>query len=194
MATYKSIAYDQILANASEKVLFQEQIASCDATLSFTSGIDSTYKEYIFRFINIHPETDDTEWSFQGSTDSGSSYGVSITSTSFDAYHDEAGGSQNLEYQTAQDLANSTNFQIFQQDYGNDNDQAGCGFLHLFNPSSTTFVKHFISPSTNYHKDNLCMNCNRSGYFNTTSAIDAIQFKFNSGDIDLGTIKMYGVK
>ena len=193
MATYKSIAYDHALANPSAMVLLQKQTASSSATISFTSGIDSTYKEYIFIFINIHPETNDTEWSFQGSTDSGSNYGVSITSNSFDAYHNEAGSSGALAYQTSQDLANSTSFQIFQQDYGNDNDQVGCGFLHLFNPSSTTFVKHFLSQSTNYHHSDYAIHCNRAGYFNTTSAIDAIQFKFNSGDIDAGTIKLYGV-
>ncbi|AGE60300.1 hypothetical protein [Pelagibacter phage HTVC010P] len=173
--------------------LISTQTASSSATISFTSGIDDTYDEYVFKFIDIHPATNDVEWSFQGSTNTGSSYGVSITSSAFDAYHNEADSAAALSYATDQDLANSTNFQIFQQDYGNDNDQSGVGTLHLFSPSSTTFVKHFISVSQNYHHSDYSINCFRAGYFNTTSAIDAIQFKFSSGNIDSGVIKLYGV-
>ena len=178
--------------------LIKTLTASSSATLSFVDGADSvvlddTYDEYVFKFINIHPATNDVEWSFQGSINTGSSYGVSITSTAFDTYHDEADSAAALGYQTAQDLANSTNYQIFQQDYGNDNDQSGVGTLHLYNPSSTTFVKHFMSVSQNYHHSDYSINCFRAGYFNTTSAIDAIQFKFSSGNIDSGVIKLYGI-
>ena len=172
--------------------LISTQTASSSSTISFTSGIDSTYDEYVFKFYDIHPSTNDVEWSFQGSTNTGSSYGVSITSTAFDAYHNEADSATALSYATDQDLANSTNFQIFQQDYGNDNDQSGVGTLHLYSPSSTTFVKHFISVSHNYHHSDYSINCFRAGYFNTTSAIDAIQFKFSSGTFD-GVIKLYGI-
>jgi len=178
--------------------LIKTLTASSSATLSFVDGADSvvlddTYDEYVFKFINIHPATNDVEWSFQGSINTGSSYGVSITSTAFDTYHNEADSAAALGYQTAQDLANSTNYQIFQQDYGNDNDQSGVGTLHLYNPSSTTFVKHFMSVSQNYHHSDYSINCFRAGYFNTTSAIDAIQFKFSSGNIDSGVIKLYGI-
>ena len=179
-------------------VFIKKLTASSSATLSFVDGtdgvvLDNTYKEYVFTFKDIHPATNDVEWSFQGSTNTGSSYGVSITSSAFDAYHNEADSATALSYATDQDLANSTNFQIFQQDYGNDNDQSGVGTLHLFSPSSTTFVKHFISVSQNYHHSDYSINCFRAGYFNTTSAIDAIQFKFSSGNIDAGDICLYGI-
>jgi len=179
--------------------LIKEVTASSDASISFVDGssdvvLDSTYPIYKFEFFDIHPATDDVEWSFQGSTNTGSSYGVSITSTAFDAYHNESGSTASLAYQTGQDLANSTSFQKFQQDYGNNNDQSGVGNLYLYNPSSTTFVKHFMSVSQNYHHQDYSINCFRAGYFNTTSAIDAIQFKFSSGNIDAGTIKLYGIK
>ena len=179
-------------------VFIKKLTASSSATLSFVDGtdgvvLDNTYKEYVFTFKDIHPATNDVEWSFQGSTNTGSSYGVSITSSAFDAYHNEADSATALSYATDQDLANSTNFQIFQQDYGNDSDQSGVGTLHLFNPSSTTFVKHFISTSSNYHHADYAINCFRAGYFNTTSAIDAIQFKFSSGNIDAGDICLYGI-
>ena len=174
-------------------VLLSTQTASSSSTISFTSGIDSTYKEYIFKFIDIHPATDSVTFSFQGSTDTGSSYGVTMTTSFFNAYHNEADSATNLGYRTAEDLAQSTSFQGFQSNYGNGNDENGVGFLHLFDPSNTTFVKHFISRSSNYHKDDYAIDNYVAGYFNTTSAIDAIQFKMSSGNIDSGTIKLYGV-
>ena len=173
--------------------LISTQTASSSATISFTSGIDSTYKEYIFKFIDIHPATDGVTFSFQGSTDTGSSYGVTMTTSFFNAYHDEADSTTNLGYRTGEDLAQSTSFQGFQSNYGNGNDENGVGFLHLFDPSNTTFVKHFISRSSNYHSADYAIDNYVAGYFNTTSAIDAIQFKMSSGNIDAGTIKLYGV-
>ena len=173
--------------------LISTQTASSSSTISFTSGIDSTYKEYIFKFIDIHPATDGVTFSFQGSTDTGSSYGVTITTNFFNAYHDEADSTTNLGYRTGEDLAQSTSFQGFQSNYGNGNDENGVGFLHLFDPSNTTFVKHFISRSSNYHSADYAIDNHVAGYFNTTSAIDAIQFKMSSGNIDAGTIKLYGV-
>jgi hypothetical protein len=174
-------------------VLLSTATASSSSSIEFTSGIDSTYDVYQFEFIDIHPASNDVKWTFQGSTNGGSSYGVTITSTAFDAYHNEADSATGLGYQTAQDLAQSTSYQVFQQNYGNDNDQSGVGNLYLFNPSSTTYVKHFISTSSNYHAADYAINCFRAGYFNTTSAINAIDFKFSSGNIDAGTIKMYGI-
>ena len=167
--------------------------ASSSSDISFTSGLDSTYNKYCFVFNDIHPQTNDVEFSFQGSTDGGSSYGVAITSTGFDAYANEAGSAAALAYASDQDLEQSTSFQNFQQDYGNDNDQNAGGYLELYNPSSTTFVKHWISRSSNYHHSDYAIDVHRAGYFNTTSAIDAIQFKMSSGNIDAGTITLYGI-
>jgi len=130
---------------------------------------------------------------FQGSTDTGSNYGVNITSAAFVAYHNEAGNSAVLEYGSNSDLAQSTSFQMISGNAGNGNDESISGELTLFNPSSTTFVKHFIARSNCYNANDYSQDFYVSGYFNTTSAIDAIQFKMVSGNIDAGTIKMYGV-
>jgi len=177
--------------------LISTQTASSSSTISFTSGIDSTYKEYIFKFIDVHPSEDRKYLSFQGSTDSGSSYGVAATTTFFQAYHTEDDSTTQLGYTTAADLAQSTSFQPMSlTGTSADNDACFVGTLHLFNPSDTTFVKHFLMTSQNSNKSSSLDRSNNAfvaGYFNTTSAIDAIQFKFNSGNIDAGTIKLYGV-
>jgi hypothetical protein len=173
--------------------LISTQTASSSSTISFTSGIDSTYDEYVFKFYDIHPATDGVYLNFQASTNGGSSYGVTLTSTFFRSLHNEADDSTNLEYRTARDLAQSTSFQNLTEATGNDNDQSCSGTLHLFNPSSTTFVKHWLSTNNTYHNNDFSMNVNSAGYFNTTSAIDAIQFKMSSGNIDSGVIKLYGV-
>jgi len=172
--------------------------ASSDDTISFVDGtsdvvLDDTYKEYLFTFKDIHPETNNVQFSFQGSTDGGSSYGVTITSTFFRAYNYEGGTDAALEYDTSEDLAQSTSFQILSSQCGNDNDQSCSGYLHLFNPSSTTFVKHFIAKINNYHQGDYSMNFFPAGYFNSTSAIDAIQFKMSSDAIDAGDICLYGI-
>jgi len=179
--------------SAKSLVLLATETASSDSTIQFTSGIDSTYKEYIFKFYDIHPSADDKNFTFQGSTNTGSSYGVTITSTLFQALHFEGDTEATVEYEGGGDLAQSTSYQEIIRGLGNDNDQAGSGELHLFNPSSTTFVKHFMSKISNIEYRNGAWNTFVGGYFNTTSAIDAIQFKLNSGNIDSGTIKMYGV-
>ena len=173
--------------------LIETLTASSSATLDFTSGIDSTYDEYVFKFINIHPETDNVAFGFNGSIDTGSNYNVAKTTTNFNAYHDEADSATNVGYRTAEDLAQGTGFQNFQQNWGTDNDQAGSGYLHLFNPSSTTFVKHFISRVSNYHDGDYAIDCYLAGYFNTTSAIDAVQFKMSADSIEAGTISLYGI-
>jgi len=172
--------------------LISTQTASSSSTISFTSGIDSTYDSYVFKFYDIHPATDNTEFQFQGSTNTGSSYGVTITSTFFRAYHAEDNSGAALEYQTGKDLAQSTSFQTLAE-YGNDNDQSTSGELWLFGLSSTTYVKHFMSNFNFVNGSNYSMNTYCAGYFNTTSAIDAIQFKTNSGNTDSGKIKLYGV-
>ena len=172
--------------------------ASSSSTLSFVDGssdvvLDNTYKEYLFLFTNIHPSATSNP-TMQGSTDTGSSYGVSATTTTWGAYHTESDSATALGYDTAADVANSTSFFRLNpwQTVGTDNDQNMGGYLHLFNPSSTTFVKHFISRiitgSLGVQPDLFT-----AGYFNTTSAIDAIQFKMSSGNIDSGTITLYGI-
>ena len=175
--------------------LLETQTASSSATIDFTSGIDNTYDSYIFKFIDIHPETDDTSLTFQVSTNSGSSYGVNITSTVFQAYHDEGDIDTNLRYWTDHDLAQSTSFQPLLLRLSNDNDHGNAGTLQIFNPSSTTFVKHFISnvQTVYYYTAGYSMNNYVAGYVNSTSALDAVQFKMSSGNIDAGIIKLYGV-
>jgi len=169
--------------------------ASSSSTISFTSGIDSTYKEYLFIFKDIHPATDASAFQFNLSIDSGSNYNVTKTTTNFRAYHREDGSDTGLDYRTSEDLAQSTSFQnLSNVEMGNGNDECCGGYLHLFNPSSTTFVKHFLANTNTYQKDDFSMNHNVAGYANTTSAVDAVQFKMSSGDIDAGTIKLFGVK
>jgi len=173
--------------------LISTQTASSSATINFTSGIDSTYKEYIFKFINVHPATDDTRFVYQASIDGGSNYNTTMTTTAFRAKHgeDDSGGA--LGYRTARDQAQGTSFQQLSEAVGADNDQCISGTLHLFDPSSTTFVKHFISqaPAT-ISNDNLEV-LYVAGYHNTTSAINAVSFKFESGSIQSGVIKLYGI-
>jgi len=174
-------------------VFISRSTASSSASLSITSGINSTYKEYIFFLNNIHPASDNIDFQFQGSTDSGSNYNTTITSTFFRSEQDEGGSSTELAYKTGRDLAQSTSFKTLIGGPGNDNDQSTSGYLHLFDPSNTTFVKHFIGSLNTSTDDNRSRNSFFAGYFNTTSAINALQFKGASGNIDSGTIDMYGV-
>jgi len=172
--------------------------ASSSATLSFVHGssdvvLDSTYKEYIFIFKNMHPATDGAHFTFNGSIDAGSNYNVTKTTTWFFAYHNEGDSAAALTYSTGNDLAQSTDFQILASDIGNGNDEDGCGTLHLFNPSSTTFVKNFISRSHSYNSNDYANDMYIAGYFNNTNDIDAVQFKMNSGNIDAGTVTLYGI-
>jgi hypothetical protein len=172
--------------------------ASSSATLSFVDGtdgvvLDNTYKEYVFTFKNIHPATNATYFTFQGNAAGGSGYNETITSTDFRAYHGETDGATALQYSTVFDQAQGTAFQPLTQEVGNDNDQSASGTLHLFNPSSTTFVKHFIGFSQYSWSGDYSMRDFTAGYFNTTSAIDEIQFKMSSGNIDAGDICLYGI-
>ena len=194
--TNSSVSAVTSFANASggTLVLLSTQTASATATISFTTGLDSTYDKYIFKFINIHPATDNEYLAFQASTNSGSSYNVTVTTSVFRAYHQENDTSTALEYYTLEDEAQVTTFVPIIELTGNENDNGGAGTLTFFNPSSTTYVKHFISSSnTNYNND-YQINWYKAGYFNTTSAINAIQFKMSAGNIDDGIIKLYGVK
>ena len=179
--------------SGSSLVLISEQTASSSATISFTSGIDSTYKKYVFKFINIHPATDNVQFMHNGSVDSGSNYNVTKTTTFFAAYQNESGSATALTYADANDLAQSTGFQMLNDGVGNGNDESCVGTLHLFDPSNTTFVKHFMATSHRHYYLDYAIVDYMAGYCNTTSAIDAVQFKFESGNIDSGTIKLYGV-
>ena len=179
--------------------LIKTLTASADATLSFVHGtadvvLDSTYPIYKFEFINIHPANDFVNFQFNMSTDSGSNYNVTKTTTFFSSYHNEADNSSGLSYLTSFDLAQSTAFQPLSLTIGNDNDQSFSGSLTIFNPASTTFVKHFISTGNEYNSNDFCQTSFSAGYGNTTSAVDAIRFQINSGNIDLGKIKLYGIK
>jgi len=170
--------------------------ASASSSIEFTSGIDSTYKEYIFYFVNMHPATDGATFQFNMSTDSGSNYNVVKTSTFFYARHIENDTDAALTYETNDDLAQSTAFQnisLGNNGIGADNDQSGGGYLHLFNPSSTTFVKHYISRFQEYNLNDYSLDSYSAGYGNTTSAVDAIKFQMDSGNIDAGQILLFGV-
>ena len=171
-------------------------ITSGVASSSFTSNIDSTYNTYVFKFINIHPSSEGNRFRFQGSTDGGSTYGVNITSSFFKAFHNEADNSSGVSYDANNDLANSTSYQQINldDDLGTDNDQGLSGTLYLFSPSSTTFVKHFFGTSNFYHRSDFSVQCFYGGFFNTTSAIDAIDFEMATNNIDSGIIKMYGLR
>ena len=178
--------------------LIKTLTASADATLSFVDGasdvvLDSTYPIYVFKFINIHPATDENVFSFNLSIDAGSNYNVTKTTTLFRAYHGEDGSGGALAYKSDVDLAQGTGFQVLGEAF-NDNDQSISGELWLFNPSSTTFVKHFMSNFTFIAYGDNSQNFMAAGYGNTTSAVDAIQFKMNDGNMDDGKIKLYGLK
>jgi len=174
-------------------VLISTQTASSSSTISFTSGIDSTYKEYQVRFTDVHPANDGVALTFNMSADSGSNYNVTKTTTLFRSIHKEDGSDSSLSYRTAEDIAQGTGFQVLHLNSGNDNDQCMAGILHLFDPSSTTFVKHFISRMQSAAEGDYSQEFYAAGYGNTTSAVNAIQFKFASGNIDSGTFKLYGV-
>ena len=179
--------------SAKSMILLATETASSSATISFTSNIDSTYKEYIFKFIDIHPATDQKNLTFQVDTGTNTNYNQTITSSSFYLYHNEGDTTTSLQYITGYDQAQGTGFQILSESTGNANDECVCGTLHLFDPSNTTFVKHFMSRTqaaegTGYSGDTYV-----AGYINTTTAITRVQFKMVSGNIDAGTIKMYGV-
>jgi len=171
--------------------IISEQTASSSATISFTSGIDDTYDSYVFKFINIHPANDEVNFSVNF-RDGGSSYDATKTTTAFASDHYESGSGGTLFYWGSKDLAQSTSAQPIASAIGNDNDQSCSGSLLLFNPSSTTFVKHFISDCQVTHASNLSLRQLSAGYCNVTVSIDGVQFKMSSGNFD-GVIKLYGI-
>jgi hypothetical protein len=171
--------------------------ASASASISFTSGIDSTYKEYVFYFVNIHPSAESV-FSFQADTGTNTNYNQTITSTSFRAYHNEAGSESGLGYISAADQAQGTGFQYLMESpqLGTNNDENLNGYLHIFNPSSDTFVKHFIARTLSQNDDSqpaYVLDGFFSGYFNTTTPLTRFQFKMASGNIDAGQILLFGI-
>ena len=175
--------------------------ASTSGTLSFVDGasdvvLDNTYKEYMFTFKDIHPGTGETALTFNMSVDSGSNYNVTKTTTFFRASHrEDDGGTAGVAYRTGEDLAQGTGFKQISAVNGDGNDEALSGYLRLFNPSSTTFVRHFLGETNAYMINQDHTNHSLfAGYGNTTSAVDAVQFKMSSGNIDAGDICLYGIK
>ena len=177
--------------------LISSQTASSSASLSFTTGIDSTYRTYLFKWINCHPATIRDEFQFNMSTDGGSNYNVTKTSTYFQAIHGVVFNDTDFSYNTSFDLAQSTSYQVLANNIGNANDEATSGELYLFSPSNTTFVKHFVARNIRQSRDNSANqyqgNDYIGGYGNNTSAVNAISFQMSSGNIDAGTIHMYGI-
>ena len=186
-------AYNASIATGN-MVLLSTQTASNSASISFTTGISSTYKEYQFWFIDVHARTDSTTFHFNMSTDSGSNYNVTKTTTFFIAYHKEDDSDLGLIYSGSNDLAQSTGFQNLSEvgNMSSDADHNFVGSLSLFNPSSTVYVKHFIANNNYNHPSDYQQNTYVAGYGNTTSAVNAVQFKMASGNMD-GTILMYGI-
>ena len=173
--------------------------ASSSASISFVDGssdvvLDSTYPIYVFKFINIHPATDQVYFQFNMSTDGGSNYNVTKTTTFFISEHNESDSAASLYYWTGGDLAQSTSDQYLNYQTGNANDENLSGELFLYNPSSTTFVKHFMARTQHTAYNDYSQDIHSAGYGNTTSAVDGVQFKMSSGNIDAGTIKLYGLK
>jgi|10_taG_2_1085330.scaffolds.fasta_scaffold27246_4 hypothetical protein len=174
-----------------------------DDDLSFVHGtsdvvLDSTYKEYLFIFKDIHPETNRAKFTFNGSIDAGSNYNVAKTTTDIYSYHNEDDTGTGVGYSAGSDLAQGTGFQALSTNLNVGNDDCFAGYLHLFNPSSDTFVKHFISRGNSSYVSSGGTAASEedyiAGYFNTTSDIDAVQFKMDSDEIQAGTITLYGIK
>jgi hypothetical protein len=197
MATYASIKYDMDLASsatgAGALTLLETLTAdNSGTTLTFASNIDSTYKEYIFKFYNMHCAADDGYFQVNF-RDGSTAYDATKTTTFFRAQHSEGGTGAEIGYQTADDLAQSTGVQRVSVPTGSGNDECMSGTLHLFDPSSTTYVKHFYSQVSNHDMSDYNVNCFMAGYCNVTAAIDGVQFSYSTGNIQSGVIKMYGV-
>jgi len=172
--------------------LIQEQTASSSSTISFTSGIDSTYDEYVFKFYDIHPATDSAKF-MVNFRDGGTNYDATKTTSAFFAAHAEDDSLTQFTYSTGDDVVQSTGNAPLSLGVGNGNDESCSGEMFLYSPSSTTFVKHFISTTNIYYSGNRTMQTFVAGYANVTAAIDGVQFVMESGNIDSGVIKLYGV-
>ena len=178
--------------SAKSMILLATETASSSSTVTFASNIDDTYKEYIIKFYDVHPATDNQPLTV-GFRDGSTAYDATKTTTFFYAYQGESSGTSALAYVTGSDLAQATGFQKLTGSVGNGNDESCTGTLHLYDPSNTTFVKHFISHVQYAYPTDETQNAYVAGYINTTTAIDEVSFKFTSGAIAAGTFKLYGV-
>ena len=194
LGAHKATLFGVAGVSTGDVVLLSSQTASDSASLTFTGLMTSTYGEYIFKFYNCNPATDSQQFSFQVNAVGGSGFNETITSTYFRYQHIEDDSSTLLIYTQDKDQAEGTAFQPLSVGTGSDTDESCAGELHIFNPSSTTYVKHFIAITNEAHSSVYTVNSNIAGYINDTTAIDDIQFKFASGNISSGTIKMWGVK
>ena len=181
------------------KVLIASQTASSSASLNFIDGtggvvMDDTYPVYEFVLTNIHPETADQDFEFQVNASGGSGFNETITSSFFYAYHGEGGSDANISYVENEDQGQGTAYQHLVPHQGGANEESLSGVLTLYAPSDTTYVKHFMARFSGNLLGTYSIDNHTAGYINTTSAIDEIDFKFASGNIDAGTIYMYGVK
>ena len=184
-----------------KKLLATQTASSSESSLEFLTGIDSTYPEYEFQFFNLHPATQHDHWQVQfnaydpsAGTPQLTGFNETITSTYIRAYHDEGGTDASLGYNTTYDHEQETTYQTLLHVVDDDNDDTCAGTLTLFKPSSTVYAKHFISRvQGNHHSSSYTMEAYVGGYINTALAITQVSFKFSSGNIDAGTIKMYGV-
>jgi len=201
MATYQNSRYNIALPSGAGGAitLIKTLTASSSSNLSFVDGasdvvLDNTYRTYLFKFINIHPSAS-SYLGYNTSTDGGSNYNNTKTATFFIAYNGESASPQ-LHYDTGgdnRDIAQSTGDVHLISNVGTDNDQVCSGELWLFNPSSTTYVKHFMATVNTYSGDDYSQQIFSAGYSNTTSAVDAVRFQMSTGNIDAGTIKLYGI-
>ena len=196
-----TVVFDAGTLNLGGSLTFIKKLtASSSGTLTFHNGassvvLDDTFKEYVFTFKNIHPSANGAELLFQGNAAGGSGFDETITSTGIESFHKEDNsGTPYKAYSTYFDKAQATSFQSIAGNPGNGNDESSSGIMHLFNPSSTTFVKHFTTNFHTYNNNDGALQLECAGYFNTTSAIDEIQFKMDSGNIDSGDICLYGIK
>ena len=181
--------------STADVVLLATTTASADANIAFTSVLTSAYKEYIFGFIDIHPASDSQNFTFNGSDDTSShSYDITKTTSNFESDQAENTGTPKVVYSASLDLAQGTGYQPLYPGTDNDSDSCFSGYLHIFNPASTTYVTHFYADTHGVHANYTAKRSFTAGYFNTTAAITAVDFKFGSGDIDSGKIKVWGVK
>ena len=190
-------ALDSSIA-AGAMTLIKTLTASSSSNLSFVHGssnvtFDGTYKEYVFKFMDIHPSAE-SKFGFNVSVDGGSNYNVSKTTTSWRSFHNEAGNDNGFGY-ADNDLHSGTGDQPLSasNSTGQDNDQCCTGTLHFYNPADTTFIKNFMADISFSHLSDYSVHDFIAGYANTTTAVNAIRFQFASGNIDAGTIKMYGI-
>jgi soluble cytochrome b562 len=200
MANYHDIRYNFAIPSGSGSgamELIKTLTASSSSDLSFVNGasdvvLDNTYRTYVFKFYNCHPSGSNVNFTV-GFRDGSTDYDATKTTSYFEAIHNEADDDAELSYRTGSDLAQGTGFQILIEQIGDANDSSTSGEMWLFNPSSTTYVKHFMSKAEGSYRESRATNAYVTGYCNVTAAIDAVQFKFASGNIDAGTIKLYGI-